>query len=156
MDFDPQPYNLVYGMLHWLQLVGVLTAVGLVLGLLLSFSTAGAGGAALFAGGLKSFIADIFSISPRRVTALAGLTLKEAMRRKALLVFVVFAVLLMFAGWFLTDSNNRADLQVHVHITFMLTTISWLILPVAMFLSCWGIPEDIRIRSLHTVVTKPA
>lgn len=156
MDFDPTPFYLTYGLVYWVQLVAVISVACLVLGLLLSFSAAGARGGAVFASGLKSFFSDLFSISPRRVIALAGLTLKEAMRRKALLVFVVFAVLLMFAGWFLTDSNNRADLQVHVHITFMLTTISWLILPVVMFLSCWGIPEDIRIRSLHTVVTKPA
>src|SRR5262249_18480335 len=39
--------------------------------------------------------------------------------------------------------------------SFVLRTISWLILPVVLLLSCWGLPEDIRLRSLHTVVTKP-
>ncbi|MCA9049463.1 MAG: ABC transporter permease, partial [Planctomycetaceae bacterium] len=108
-----------------------------------------------FVMGLVSCLKEMFCVSPRRVLALAGLTLKEALRRKALMVFVVFAVLLMFGGWFLANANSRQDLQVRVHITFMLTTISWLILPVVIFLSCWGIPEDIRVRSLHTVVTKP-
>ena len=128
--------------------------VGLFLGFIGSL-TSGGNPLKVFANGLTGFIKDIFTISPRRVSAIAGLTVKEAWRRKALLVFVVFAILLMFAGWFITDQNDRAELQLNVHITFMLTTISWLILPVVMFLSCWGLPEDIRIRSLHTVVTKP-
>ena len=112
-------------------------------------------GVRLLGNGIKSLLTDVRSLSPRRTLAMAGLTIREALRRKALMVFVVFAMLLMFAGWFLTSSSSRAEMQVSVHITFVLTTISWLILPVVMFLSCWGIPEDIRLRSLHTVVTKP-
>ena len=73
------------------------------------------------------------------------------------MVFVVFAILFMFGGWFLTGSTNtREDLQVRNYISFALTTTSWLILPVALLMSCWGVPEDIKARSIHTVVTKPA
>lgn len=154
MDFDPIPYNLQYATGSWLRLVGVLAAVAVALGALGSMLSAGSTGR-IFSNGLFGYLKDIATISPRRVFAIMKLTLKEAWRRKALLVFVVFAMLLMFAGWFITDQNDRAELQLNVHITFMLTTISWLILPVVMFLSCWGLPEDIRIRSLHTVVTKP-
>lgn len=155
MDFDPQVYHLPSALLGWVAVVGILIAIGLAILLLLSFLSNGSQGASAFAGGAASYCRDLFSLSPRRIFAITKLTLKEATRRKALLVFVVFAVLLMFGGWFLTDSNERAELQFGVHVTFMLTVISWLILPIAIFLSCWGIPEDIRIRSLHTVVTKP-
>ena len=156
MDFDPTPYSVAGGLVGWLKLVGVLGVIGLLLGLLGAFISGGSRGMNYFQSGIAGFFQDILSLSPRRVAALASLTIKEALRRKALLVFVVFAVLLMFGGWFLTNANDRTDLQKSVHVTFMLTTISWLILPVVMFLSCWGIPEDIRVRSLHTVVTKPA
>ena len=156
MDFDPTPYNVAAGFIGWLKVVGALAILGLALGLLGSVLSGGSQFATVFRNGLTSFIRDLFALSPRRILALASLAAKEAIRRKALLVFVVFAVLLMFGGWFLTDSNERIELQRAVHVTFMLTTISWLILPVVMFLSCWGIPEDIRVRSLHTVVTKPA
>ena len=155
MDFDPIPYSVAAGLVSWLKLTCTLAAIAVAIAVASSFSRNRAAGGAAFVFGLGSFLKDIITISPRRVIALARLTVMEAMRRKALLVFVVFAILLMFGGWFLTDSNDREDLQVSVHITFMLTTISWLILPVVMFLSCWGIPEDIRVRSLHTVVTKP-
>lgn len=155
MDFDVIPYNVWAGMTGWAIVVGIIAALGLLLGLLLSFSGNGANGGKAFVRGLTGFLQDIASISPKRVLAMVLLTMKEAMRRRALLVFVVFAMLLMFAGWFISNSEDRPELQVSVHITFVLTTISWLILPAIMFLSCWGIPEDIRLRSLHTVVTKP-
>ena len=154
MDFDPLPFLFRPAFENWAKLVGLLGGGALLLGLVGSLKSGG-GFAQTFLHGLSTFFKEIFAISPKRVLAITRLTLKEAWRRKALLVFVVFAVLLMFAGWFMTNSNDRADLQLNVHITFMLTTISWLLLPVVMFLSCWGIPEDIRIRSLHTVVTKP-
>lgn len=155
MDFDPTPFNVAAAFRVWGQLMVVLLVAGIVLGLLGALLSLGSGGLSAFRHGLVSFFKDIAAMSPRRVGAIAWLTVKEALRRKALLVFVVFAVLLMFGGWFLTNTNERIELQRSVHVTFMLTTISWLILPVAMFLSCWGIPEDIRVRSMHTVVTKP-
>ena len=105
--------------------------------------------------GLMRAFWDFASISPRRVFAIMRLTFKEAVRRKALLVFVVFAVLFMFASWFLTGDSHRPGMQMKVYVSFVLTAVAWLVLPVILLLSCWGLPEDIRLRSLHTVVTKP-
>ncbi len=156
MDFDIRPYNLAAGAQSWIMLLGILLLISLGVSFLLAVARNGAAGVRVFTVGLKSYLGDILSLSPRRVYALTKLTLLEAIRRKALLVFVVFAVLLMFAGWFLADANERPELQATVHITFLLTAIAWLILPAVIFLSCWALPEDIRIRSLHTVVTKPA
>lgn len=156
MDFDIRPYNLVAGAQAWLLLVGVLFLIAVGLAFVLSLARNGGQGVAIFTRGLTGYFGDLFSISPRRVFALTSLTLKEAVRRKALLIFVVFSIVLMFGGWFITNANERAELQVSVHVTFILTAIAWLILPAVIFLSCWAVPEDIRIRSMHTVVTKPA
>jgi len=156
MEFDVRPYDLVAGATSWLVLLGILSLIAIGISFALAVARNGASGIVIFGSGLLSYLDDIGSISPRRVYALTKLTLKEAIRRKALLVFVVFAILLMFAGWFLADANERAELQVNVHVTFLLTAIAWLIVPAVIFLSCWALPEDIRIRSLHTVVTKPA
>ena len=156
MDFDIRPYDLAGGTASWLLLLGVLLLISVGLAFLLAVARNGASGIGIFTKGLGSSLSDVVSISPRRIYALTKLTLLEAVRRKALLVFVVFAILLMFAGWFLADANERPELQVSVHVTFLLTAIAWLILPAVIFLSCWALPEDIRIRSLHTVVTKPA
>ena len=62
----------------------------------------------------------------------------------------------MFAGWFMGDTKEITNDQVKVYISFVLRAISWLTLPVILVLCSFGIPEDIRLRSLHTVVTKPA
>lgn len=104
---------------------------------------------------LGAAVADVLRARPGHVWALAQLTFREAVRRKALYVFVVFAVLFMFAGWFLPGGGSRSSIQVGNYVSFVLTSITWLTLVVVLLLSCMGIPEDIRARSLHTVVTKP-
>lgn len=154
MEFELIPYNLSEAIAQWGIIVGIIAAVSLALAFVLSLRL-GPAGMTAFRRGLSSYVRDIFAISPTRVLAVAGLTLKEAVRRKTLMVFVVFAVLLMFGGWFMSGGTDRESLAVGVQIWFLLTAISWLVLPAVMFLSCWSIPEDIRVRSLHTVVTKP-
>jgi hypothetical protein len=180
MSFELEEFVFFDAFMHWALVVGALIGVAL----LLSMMTAALGGGQLgflralgslvtgqrkgglpwgevkqaYVGvfcGIGNALAELLGMSPRRVWALSMLTFKEAMRRKALLVFVIFGLLFMFGGWFLADANPRADLQVKVHVSFVLTAISWLILPVALLLSCWGLPEDIKQRTLHTVVTKP-
>ena len=143
MDFDVAPFTLqdmAISLKSWLYLIGTLVFLSVVISFLLSVARNGAAGVGGFFKGLVSFLTDVGSLSPRRILALASLTLKEAIRRKALLVFFVFAVLLMFAGWFLTNSNERPELQVGIHIAFILQTISWLMLPIVFFLSCWALP----------------
>lgn len=155
MDFDIRPYDFVAALRGWLLISAGLAAVSLAIAFLLSVARNGAAGLKIFTSGLRSYISDTATVSLRRVLAVSRLTLLEAVRRKALLVFVIFSILLMFAGWFIADANERPELQVQVHVTFLLKSIAWLMLPAVIFLSCWSIPEDIRLRSLHTVVTKP-
>lgn len=152
MSFDPQPYNVPVALLHWLivfvSCVGIAFFVALMTGV--------ASGRPKFVfWAVASSIQDFLSTSLRRIGAVALLTFQEARRRKALYVFFVFAALFMFAGWFLSDPSGRPELQAKAYIVFVLKAIGWLILPVMLLLSCWGVPEDIRLRSLHTVVTKP-
>ena len=162
MTFDPIPYQLlptdgdVGALLHWAIVVFSCLGIVLVISMLTSLGVWGVAGVGSVGRQLSEGLADTFGLSLRRTWALARLTFIEAIRRKSLLVFVVFALLFMFAGWFLSDTNPRADLQVKVYVSFVLTVISWLILPVMLLLSCWSLPEDIKSRTLHTVVTKPA
>jgi hypothetical protein len=156
MDFDPVPFHLLPAVVAWAIVCGVSLVMVLGVSFLAMLASRGGQGVVLWGRELGGILSDLVSVSPRRVFALAQLTWREAIRRKALLVFVVFAILFMFAGWFLQSSDLGAELQVKVYVTFVLRAISWLILPVVLLLSCWGIPEDIKQRSLHTVVTKPA
>ncbi|MFP6764615.1 MAG: hypothetical protein VB858_13395 [Planctomycetaceae bacterium] len=155
MTIQPTDFDLLAGFLQWGVALLTVLAIFAVLSLVAAFGTSGKAGLNLVRSGVLRGLKDFSSISARRVMAISQLTFKEAIRRKALLVFVVFAVLFMFASWFLTSDSHRPGLQMKVYVTFVLTAVSWLVLPVILLLSCWGLPEDIRLRSLHTVVTKP-
>ena len=154
MTFDHAPFLFGPALLHWVLVFGSFAGIVFSVSVLIALGVYGAPGPTAVMGRVWQGLHDFLGISPRRIWALSLLTIKEAVRRKALFVFVVFASLVMFAGWFL-ESDLRADLQVKNAVGFALTTISWLTLPVVLLLSCWGLPEDIRLRSIHTIVTKP-
>lgn len=157
MSFDPQDMPVFLSILYWMVVVGCLSFIVMTVSLLSLLVSHRSAGPRIFAGEIIGSLKDLFSLSIRRIWALSKLTFIEAYRRKALAVFVVFALLFMFAGWFMGgDSKEMSSDQVKVYISFVLRTIGWLTLPLMLVLSSFGIPEDIRIRSLHTVVTKPA
>jgi len=163
MYFDPAENTVywIYSLLNWVIVTGGLTLIVLMVSFLTLLITRGTEGVAVFGREILAILVDIFSLSPRRIWALSRLTYLEAYRRKALAVFVVFGLLFMFAGWFIGETkegvNNEISRdQVKVYISFVLTSISWLTIPVVLIVGCFGIPEDIRLRSIHTVVTKPA
>lgn len=157
MTFNPQPMPILPALGYWLATAGGLAGVIFLFSLVSMLIRHSGSGFQLFGTEVGGFASDLISLSPRRIWALAKLTFVEAYRRKALLVFVVFALLFMFAGWFMGgDSADLTKDQVKVYVSFVLRTISWLTLPLILILSSFGIPEDIRLRSLHTIVTKPA
>jgi hypothetical protein len=97
-------------------------------------------------------IRDLPRTSPRRVYALARLAFKEAIRRKVLFVVGLFVVLLLFAGWFL---NNGSQDPARLYISFVLTATNYLILALALFISAFSIPADIKEKTIYSIVTKP-
>ncbi len=155
LNFNPVPFDVAAGLTHWVVVMLAVLIVVFVTTLLISVLTLGLAGPAEVLTHIFGGFLDLIGTSPRRCLALMQLTFREALRRKTLWVFAVFAVLFLFAGWFLSDVTADAELQVKNYVSFVLRTISWLILPVALLLACWGLPEDIKARSLHTVVTKP-
>lgn len=140
-------------------LQGVAVAVmAIILGLLLGYIVSAVRygpGEAFYA--VASTIRDLVTrdlpkTAPQRIFALARLAFKEAIRRKVLFVFGVFMVGLLLAGWFLdTNSNDPARL----YISFVLTATNYLMLLLALFISCFSLPADIKSRTIYTIVTKP-
>ena len=97
-------------------------------------------------------VLDVVRISPRRVAALAWLAVKESIRRRIVVVFAVFVLLLLFAGWFLDPSSpDPAKLYLH----FVLTSTSYLLILLVLFVSSMSLPADVKSRTLHTITTKP-
>jgi ABC-type transport system involved in multi-copper enzyme maturation permease subunit len=154
MTFDRDPFVFLAGLREWLLVFGGFAGVIFVTTILVALGIYGASGPVAVMERIRQCLHDFANLSPKRIWAIALLTILEAWRRKALWVFALFGFLMMFAGWFL-DSELRADMQLKNAVSFSLTTVLWLTIPVLLLLSCWGIPEDIRVRSLHTVVTKP-
>lgn len=155
MSLQPVEFELLFGIAQWAIVFGSFVLLFLIVSMATSFPLYGAAGPARVLAAMLRGFKEFVSPSPRRVYAIASLTFKESIRKKALLVFVVFAVLFMFASWFMASPSDRPDMQVRNYVAFVFIAINMLVLPVVLLLSCWGLPEDIRIRSLHTVVTKP-
>lgn len=137
----------------WLLVVAALSATAVVLGLVFQLIRFGPRAALRSVGQvIGNFFGDVLGISPRRVAALAALAVKESIRRRVLYVFVVFALLLAFAGWFL---DPRSDNPAKLYLTFLLNAVSFLSLVMAVVLSATSLPADLKNRTIQTVVTKP-
>ena len=95
---------------------------------------------------------DLPRFSFRRTFAVSRLAIQEAIRNKVLIGFAVFVVLLLFAGLFLDVQNNN---PARVYLSFVLHATNYLVLLMALFLSTFSIPNDIKNRTIYTVVTKP-
>ena len=95
---------------------------------------------------------ELTQVSPRRLLAIARLAFQESLRRRVLVVFVVFVVALLFAGWFL---DRNSDHPARLYLSFVLTATYYLVLLLAVFLSAFSLPNDIKNRTIYTVVTKP-
>ncbi len=154
MTFDRDPFVLFIALRDWMLVVGGFAGVIFAATILISLGIYGVAGPVAVMARLRQGLKDFLSFSPKRTCAIALLTVMEAVRRKALMVFVLFAFLMMFAGWFL-NSELPVDMQVKNAVSFALKVVLWLTGMVVLLLSCWSIPEDIRVRSIHTVVTKP-
>ena len=157
MSFDALPFDVLGGLIELATVFGIFLALILLVGFAIA-GLAGQRGVRIFTDTIQRAVTDSLQSSPRRILALSTLTFREAIRRKLMPVAGLFVVLIMFAGWFLADTSTmeRPELQAKVYVSFVLTAISWLVIPAVLLLACWGIPDDIKARSLHTVVTKPA
>lgn len=138
--------------LQWLVVVGVASLVFFIVGVLVSFAQNGSSAPVVLGATFVRAIRDLTLLSPRRILALTKLTFIEAYRRKAFAVGVVFLAILMFSGWFVKASNRDS---IAPYIATVITPAWMLLVPMSLLVSCWGIPADVKERSLHTVVTKP-
>jgi hypothetical protein len=141
------------GLLQWLLVVVSVTVLVILCAWLVAALRHGPVSATrITAKVLREAVLDLIHISPRRVWALARLSIQESIRRRVVVVFAVFILILSFAGWFLDPGSiNPARL----YLGFVLTATSYLVLLLSLFLSSLSLPKDIKDRTLHTVVTKP-
>ncbi len=137
----------------WLLVLAILVAVAIGLAILFAIVRRGPirGFMSVMRAVGASFV-DVFCMSPRRITALAWLAVKESIRKKVVVGVAVFIVVLMLAGWFLDPGSTNPG---RLYLSFVMTTTSYLVLLLALFLSVFSLPGDMKSKTLHTVVTKP-
>jgi ABC-type transport system involved in multi-copper enzyme maturation permease subunit len=95
---------------------------------------------------------DLPRFSLRRTLAVARVAMHEAIRHKVVIAFAVFLLLLLFAGLFLDVENSN---PARTYLSFVLTTTNFLLIMMALLLSAFSLPNDIKNRTIYTVVTKP-
>jgi hypothetical protein len=100
----------------------------------------------------RDAVLDLTHISPRRVWALARLAVQESIRRRVVVVFALFILILLFAGWFLDPGSID---PAKLYLNFVLTATTYLVLLLVLLLSALSLPTDLKNRTLHTVTTKP-
>lgn len=133
--------------------VSLLIAGGVLIGYLVSSARRGpVEGFYSVAKVVASSVVDLINWSVPRTIAMAMLAVQEAIRRRVLIAFVVFVVIILFAGWYLdVQSDNPARL----YLSFVLTASNYLVVLLALFLSTFSLPNDIKNRTIYTIVTKP-
>ncbi|MFM9025905.1 MAG: hypothetical protein ACKON7_11310 [Planctomycetaceae bacterium] len=102
--------------------------------------------------GILTGCADLAGTSFRRVWALARLAVQESLRRNVLVALAVFALVLLFAGWFLDPANPNPG---KLSMGFVLGVTNVLVCLVTLLLAVFSLPADIKSRAIQTVTTKP-
>lgn len=149
----PQAF-LESALLQGIVLIILAIVLGLIVGYLISSARYGPGeGFYAVARAVRDLVRfDLPGTTLRRVFALARLAFKEAIRRRVLFVVGIFVVGLLLAGWYL---NPESDDPARLYISFVLTATNYLILALALFISAFSLPADIKNRTIYTIVTKP-
>jgi hypothetical protein len=103
--------------------------------------------------GLVGVGRDLAATSWRRTWALARLAMQESLRRHVLVVLGLFALIVVFAGWFLDPASvNPGRLRVE----FILGSTNFLVCAVTLLLAVFSLPADFKAKAIQTVTTKPA
>jgi len=97
-------------------------------------------------------LVDLRNLSFGRIFAMARLAVKESLRSYVLVVFGVLALIFLFAGWYLDSSSDN---PARLYISFVLKATNFLVILLTIFLSAFSLPNDVKNRTIYTVVTKP-
>ena len=137
----------------WVFAIGVLAVLAAAVSMILILIRRGPGSVfPVFCRELRGGLSDAVHLSWKRVFAIARLMVQESIRKKVVVVAVVFLVLLMFAGWFIDPTNKN---PAALYLNFVLTTTDYLVLLLVLFLSTLSLPAEFKSKTIFTVVTKP-
>ncbi len=103
---------------------------------------------------LTPFVLNLLALRWRRIFALAGLSFKEALRRRVLWAFSALLLVFLFGSWFISGRAKHED-QLRTYVQLVFWAMTPLLLFTSVLLAAFSIPADIRQQTIHTVLTKP-
>lgn len=141
------------GLVVFFSAIAILAVAGAIFGFIVS-SIRNGPFEAFYAVGRTAVesVPELLSISPRRVGAMTWLAFQEAIRKRALVAFALFMVVLLFSGWYITPNSES---PVRLYLSFVLTFQNWLLLLMCILLSVFSLPADIQNKTIYTIYTKP-
>src|SRR5438309_765691 len=80
----------------------------------------------------------------------ARVSLKEAVRKRVMLVFAAMALIFLFYHWFVP---YKAEDQIRNYVAGVYLSIMILFLLIAGLLGAFSIPSDVKSQVIHTIVT---
>jgi hypothetical protein len=98
------------------------------------------------------FVVMFASLRFRRIWALAKLSFKEAVRSRVLYAFSGLLLVFLFASWFIP---HKPEDQVRNYVLVVSTATKIVLLVAAVIVVAFSIPKDIRLQTIHTIITKP-
>ncbi|MCU0706116.1 MAG: hypothetical protein MUF18_19305, partial [Fimbriiglobus sp.] len=111
------------------------------------------GGLVAFIGAVAPMVSNLAKLRVRRIWAMAVLCMKEALRNKLFLAFLIILVPLMFpVNWFFPPKPED-DLRVAVQWVFPLVAAPLVL--IGMLLAGYALPNDVKSQNIYTIVTKP-
>ncbi|HEY7311172.1 MAG TPA: hypothetical protein VH643_17560 [Gemmataceae bacterium] len=132
-------------------LIGLLTPLSTGMQMFLFWCLTLGGAGALLAAGFP-FFAMFGSLRWRRIWALAKLSFKEAIRRRVLYAFSFLLLVFLFASWFIP---HKPEDQVRTYVAVVSWATTRVLLVAAVIVVAFSIPNDIRLQTIHTIITKP-
>jgi ABC-type transport system involved in multi-copper enzyme maturation permease subunit len=112
-----------------------------------------AGGLFSLIGAVAPFCLGMAKLRLRRVWAISILTIKEVIRNKVFLAFLLILIPLMFPlNWFLPF---KPEDELKQGVTWVGIFIAVGLLLAAVLLSSFAIPNDVKSQNIYTIVTKP-
>lgn len=136
---------------------GVTGFVLLVLALLVGFLIALVRNGPLKAGDITYRVVvngfrELVKTSPRRVWAIARLSVKEAFRRRVLIAPAIYVVILLFSSWYVSPDVQQPG---KLFFSYVLGWTTLLILLISLLISAFSLPTDFKTKTIYTIVTKP-
>ena len=106
---------------------------------------------------LWMLIPELLAIRPRRLIAVAQLSIVESTRKMwaPWVVIVIFAVILAFTHWFLPASTQRQAEMGRLFVGTLSLLCMLLLTIMVTVLAPLSLPQDIQAQTIYTVVTKP-